>query len=495
MAMIKVDVDRISGTIDKRLFGGFAEHVGNVVYDGIFEPGSPLSDSDGFRIDVMDAIRDLRPATLRWPGGNFASAYDWSKAVGAERKPVVEPVWQSVWPKPEYNTFGTDEFVKYCKKVGAEPYICVNMGDGTQREAMQWVEYCNSTAGTEIADKRAKNGVAEPYGVKIWGLGNEICGEWQIGYKDANTYAAAALEYAKAMRLIDPSIELVAVGGIYMRLNFEQMERNWDRIVLEKLAGVVDHIGLHFYARKLPVSTDENVRYRQFMGEVEWLETDIQMLRGEIVKAEYHQPLKNKRPVRIAVDELGIWYKGFEQVYNLEDALVAAAMLNVLLNNADIVSMFNWAQVANIIGPLVTRKDDMFLQTIYHPLELYARLVSGNALDLFVDSPVFDTDVSGGLPLLHASAAHNPESNTVTVFVVNRDPEIDISADIVCQNGQWGREYEVHEINGPSLDAENSFDKKTVCTETKKLSFNSACDVFSYTFPAHSVTAITMTLE
>ena len=496
MATIKVDTDRIRGTVDKRLFGWFAEHIGRVVYNGIFEPGSPLSDDDGFRTDVMDAARALHPGTLRWPGGNFASAYDWRKGVGAERKPVMEPVWQSVWQESEPNTFGTDEFIKYSKKIGAEPFICINMGDGSQREAMQWVEYCNGKAGTDVADMRVKNGAAEPHGVKYWGLGNEICGEWQVGYKDASTYATAALEYAKAMRLVDPAIELIAVGGIYMRLNFEKMERDWDRIVLEKLAGVIDHIGLHFYARKLPISADNDVRYRQFMAEPEWLETDIRMLRGEIEKAEYHLPQSDRRLIKIAVDELGIWYDGFDQIYNLEDALVAAGLCNTLLNNADIISFMNFAQIANVIAPIHTSKDDIFLQTIYYPLELYARMASGNALDLCVSAPLFDSDIDSGLPLLHASATHDPEKKTVTVFVVNRDPAADISTEIVCQNGYWGTVCEVSEINGPTPDAVNSYDNKNmVSTVRRDFTIIPKSAHFSYTFPAHSVTALTLTTE
>ena len=494
MATIKVDLDRINGEIDKRMFGGFAEHIGRVVYEGIFEPASKLSDSDGFRCDVMDAVKKISPGTLRWPGGNFASAYDWRKAIGpvGERRPVIEPVWKSV----ESNLFGTDEFVKYCRKIGAEPYICVNLGDGTQREAMHWLEYCNAKTGTSMADLRAKNGSDEPFGVKYWGLGNEICGNWQIGHKDAKTYAADALEFAKVMRQIDPDIELIAAGGIHMRMGFDQIERNWDRVILEKLAGVIDHVGLHFYARKLPVSPDEEVKFRDFMSEPEWFEDTVSILRGEIDKAMYHMSEKEKRDIKITVDELGIWYKGFDQIYNLEDVLVAGGLLNTILNNADIVSFFNYAQIANVIGPIFTKDDDLFLQTIYYPLELYARLASGNALDLFVNAPTFDTEFRKGLPLLHASASHDRETGVMTLFVVNRDPSSDIEADIINQNGYWPKKCEVHEINGPTLDAENSFENKTnICIMSKEVEIDPETTSFSYSFPAHSITALTLTLN
>jgi len=481
------------------MFGGFAEHIGRVVYKGIYEPESKLSDSDGFRTDVMEAVKKISPGTLRWPGGNFASAYDWRNAIGPaeERKTVIEPVWKFLeMNENEPNTFGTDEFIKYCRKIDTEPYICVNMGDGTQREAMHWLEYCNGEAGTSMADKRVENGSPEPYNVKYWGLGNEICGHWQVGHKDAKTYAEHALELSKVMRLIDPDIELIGAGGIFMRENFENMEKNWDRVVLEKLAGFIDHMGLHFYARKLPVSADEDVRYRDFMSEPEWFDANMQLLRGEIDKALYHIKGDQKRDIKISVDELGIWYKGFHQIYNLEDALVAGGLLNVLLNNADIVSLMNWAQVANVIGPIFTKEDDMFLQTIYHPLELYARLASGNALDLCVKSDTFDCEKLKGLPMLHASAAHDPENRTLTLFVVNRSPSTDIETEIINQNGCWESVYEVYEINGPALDSENSFENKdNVRITNKEVQVEKGVSSFKYSFPAHSVTALRISCD
>lgn len=486
MATIKLDLDRIHGAIDKRMFGFFTEHLSRIIYKGIFEPGSPLSDSDGFRKDVIKALEAFSPSMLRWPGGNFASGYDWKKGIGTTRKPVYDPVWRVVEP----NTFGTDEFVKYCRKIGSEPYICVNAGDGEQREAMQWVEYCNGKAGTEIADLRVKNGYIEPYGVKTWGLGNELCGDWQLGNKSAENYAAIALEYAKAMRLVDPTIELVAAGGIHM-WDFEQVERNWDRIILERLVGIIDYVGLHFYARKMPGLPDKDASYRQHMAEPEWLDKNINMLRGEIFKAEYHMSGKEPRGIKIAADELGVCFET-ETHSDLQDALVSACLINTLLNNTDIVAFCSYTSIANVFSPIFTSEDGLLLQTVYYPLELFARLASGYALDLYVESPRFDSNVLKGLPLLHASAAHDPDMGSVSLFVVNRDPKNDIETEIIMQGEYKDASYVVHEVNGSALDVRNTFENSlNVCTvvRTENSGWNNGR--LNYVFPAHSFTVIT----
>ena len=492
MAQIKVDIERVHGQISGNFFGFFTEHLSRILYNGIFEPDSPHCDEYGYRTDVMDAVKLFRPATLRWPGGNFASAYNWMNGVGdaSKRRVVFDPVWKSKEP----NSFGTDEFVKYCRLVGAEPYICINVGDGTQREAMQWVEYCNSVAGTEVADMRARNGSVEPYGVKLWGLGNELCGDWQIGHKSAVNYAATALEYGKAMRAIDPDIKLVAAGGIHMRMGFEHIERNWDRIVLEKLAGMIDYVGLHFYARKLPVSQDEKIRYFQHISEPEWLEKNITILKGEIDKAKYHSRGKEQREIRIAVDELGVCVQP-ETPADLQDALVAACLMNTLVNKADVVDFCSYTSIANVFSPFFTRKESMFLQTVYYTLVAYSRYASGHALKLHVECPTFTSDMIGDLPLLHSSAIYDDEKGMVTLFVVNRDPSDVIISDIACQNGIWSSIAEVYEVNGQSLSSQNTFDNTQNVKSVSRDIQTGEQSVFTYAFPSHSFTTLRMQIK
>ena len=226
MAVIKLDLDRVLGPVDRRILGGFTEHLGRCIYGGVFDEGSPLSDDQGFRTDVIEAVKGLKPPLLRWPGGNFVSGYHFTDGIGPkdQRPRRTELAWHG----EESNRFGTDEFMRYCELVDAEPYLCVNMGTGTMDEAAAWVEYCNGTGDTYWANQRRANGHEAPYGVKLWGLGNEVYGPWQIGQLSAEDYVKAARQYAKVMSWTDPSIELVSCG--------ETGWSDWDRVVLEGLS-------------------------------------------------------------------------------------------------------------------------------------------------------------------------------------------------------------------------------------------------------------------
>src|SRR5262245_44966470 len=271
MARIGIDLNRKIGSVDRRIFGNFIEHLGRCIYGGIFDEGSPLSDTAGFRRDVLDAVRPLRVPVLRWPGGNFVSGYHWLDGVGpaADRPRRMELAWHA----EESNRFGTNEFIQYCKVIGAQPYICVNMGSGTFDEAQAWVEYCNGTGNTYWANRRRANGHPEPYGVKLWGLGNEMYGAWQIGALEATDYVKKARQFAAVMKHTDPTSDLVSCG----QGGFGE----WDRIVLEGLARMVRYHSLHIYtgarsyyrnvlmphqmdrALRICEATIERVRYEQ----------------------------------------------------------------------------------------------------------------------------------------------------------------------------------------------------------------------------------------
>ena len=240
MARITISVDHVVAPVDRRILGGFAEHLGRCVYGGIYDEGSPLADERGFRKDVIEAVRRLRPPVLRWPGGNFVSGYHWTDGIGPkENRPRR---MELAWRTEESNRFGTDEFLAFCEAVGAEPYLCVNMGTGTMDEAMAWVEYCNGTGDTEWANRRRENGHEEPYRVRYWGLGNEMYGPWQIGQKTAEDYVKEARQWAKVLTWTDPSIELVSCG--------ENGWSEWDDIVISGLAEFVRwHIREHIPER------------------------------------------------------------------------------------------------------------------------------------------------------------------------------------------------------------------------------------------------------
>ncbi len=242
-ARIKLDIDRTIGEVDSLIYGNFVEHLGRNVYGGIYDPGSPLSDADGIRKDVIEAVRGLNVSILRYPGGNFVSNYHWEDGVGPERRTRMELAWHRLEP----NTFGTNEFMSFLDKVGGgiEPYFAVNMGTGTIEEAQNWVEYTNIDSGPYYAELRKQHGHTEPYGIKYWSLGNEMDGFWQMGHLSAEDYSKKAREAAKLMKLTDPSIKLVAAGASNFRPDADPME--WNRVILDELKDVVDYIALHIY--------------------------------------------------------------------------------------------------------------------------------------------------------------------------------------------------------------------------------------------------------
>ncbi|HTE11719.1 MAG TPA: hypothetical protein VK645_12120, partial [Chitinophagaceae bacterium] len=240
-ARIKIDLDRVIGEVDKNIYGNFVEHLGRCVYGGVYDPGNPLSDEKGYRKDVMAAVKDLKPALVRYPGGNFVSNYNWLDGVGpkAERVPRMELAWHRL----ETNEFGTNEFLAYAKEIGTEPYFAVNMGTGTIEEARRWVEYCNVKEGPYYAELRKKHGYPEPYNIKYWGLGNEMDGPWQMGHLDAIDYTKKAREAAKLMQRTSPGIKLIASGSSNYRPGADP--DYWNETVLNELKDVIDYIALH----------------------------------------------------------------------------------------------------------------------------------------------------------------------------------------------------------------------------------------------------------
>jgi alpha-N-arabinofuranosidase len=240
-ARIKIDTDRMIGEVHPHVFGNFAEHLGRCIYGGIYEEGSPLSDSEGYRKDVMEAVKGLGVTLLRWPGGNFVSGYNWKDGIGPKDQRPTRP--DQAWGDLDSNRFGTDEFLRYCEKLAIDPYICINAGLGSVNEAREWVEYCNEPRHTSWADARSRNGRKQPWGAKIWGLGNEIDGPWQLGHKNSEDYVKFAREAGKAMRRADESIQLIASGSSNFGGNADWI--GWNRDVLEGLKGDIDYLSLH----------------------------------------------------------------------------------------------------------------------------------------------------------------------------------------------------------------------------------------------------------
>lgn len=486
-ARIKIDIDRTIGEVHPHLFGNFAEHLGRMIYGGIYEEGSSLSDQDGYRKDVMEAVKQLDVSILRWPGGNFVSGYNWKDGIGPKDQRPVRP--ELAWNALESNRFGTDEFLRYCERIKAEPYICINLGLGTIDDARHWVEYCNESRRTYWADQRRKNGREESYKVTYWALGNEMDGPWQLGHKNAEEYARFALEAAKAMRAVDRNIKLVACGSS----NYGADWIGWNRTVLSTLRNTVDYIAIHTY-----INNRENDLER-FLGWSQTIDHYIDVTASLIREARSRQP--NPRPIHIAYDEWNVWYRargqqGLEEIYNFEDALAMGMFFNCFFRRADVVKMANLAQMVNVIAPIMTNKQGLFLQPTFFPIVEYGKQRGNTALDVWVSAPTYAIGNRPPLRHLDVSATYNAAERVIYLNVLNRSKGTDIATRIENQEGEIRNEVGVWEMNHPDLKATHTFgDDKKVRPLTRTVSVSVENRGFTYTFPAHSLTILRLRLK
>lgn len=459
-ARVTLDNERTIGAISPLLFGGFAEHMGRCIYGGVYEPGSPLADEQGFRRDVLAALRDeLRLTVLRYPGGNMLSGYDWRDGVGPreERPRRRELAWQSI----ETNQFGTDEFIAYCRALGAAPMLGVNLGTGTIAEAAALVEYCNAPAGTRYADLRAANGHPEPYDVRYWCVGNEMDGPWQMGQLDAGAYGHKAREAAKLMRLQDPAVKPVACGSSNTTM---PTYPEWDRVVLESCWEQVDYLAMHYYAMNHENDT------ASYLALAAQFESHVDTLAGLLryVKAKR----RSTHDVYLSWDEWNVWYKDrsgrggwreapplSEEIYNLEDALVVAQWLNVFLRRCDVLRIACLAQVVNTISPLTVRGDQLLRHPTFYPIALVSRHAAGRSLAPNVSAPQYDTTLFGPMPLLDAAASYDEASGQGAVFLVNRSQREPVVTEIAWQGAAPARATAIHQISGTDPKAINTFER------------------------------------
>jgi len=406
------------GEVDPRIFGGFIEHLGRCVYEGVYDPKCAHADEDGFRTDVMDACKRLRMTAMRYPGGNFASGYHWMDGVGPrEERPSV---YDLAWKTKETNQFGTDEFVRLCGKMDWTPMVTVNLGTGTPEEARDWVEYCNRPAGTKFADMRAANGSAEAFEVPLWCLGNEMDGKWQLGHVPADQYAIRAQQAAKMMKDVDQTIELVACGSCTTGLP-TYME--WDREVLEYVGEMADYVSLHRYVGNRENDTPN------YLAVTNAIDRQIEEMDAacRFVQAKARSPKR----AYLCFDEWNVWYKNnqsdghgesaphlLEEFYELEDALVVAGFLNSFVRHADVLKIANIAQVVNVIAPIQTRGDDLLIQSIFYPFEMISTRREGVSLRPSVKAPTYDSPSYGEASIVDCSAILNDD--LLSVFVTNR---------------------------------------------------------------------------
>ena len=428
MAQLTLDPAFAVAPVDPRLFGSFVEHMGRCVYTGIFEPGHPDADADGLRTDVLDLVRELGVTTVRYPGGNFVSNYRWEDGVGpvGDRPRRLDLAWRSI----ETNAFGLNEFMRWAGLAGVEPMMAVNLGTRGVEAAAELVEYCNVADGTAASDLRRKHGVAQPYDIKLWCLGNEMDGPWQIGNLTALEYGRIAARAGHAMRRVDPSIELVACGSSHADM---KTFAAWEATVLEAAYDQVDYVSLHTYYD--PDKHDE-ASFRASAVDLDGFVDNV-VATADHVRAK----LRRSKRIKLALDEWNVWYQSrftepedreiqdvapalIEDDYTVTDAMVVGNLLISMLRHADRLTIGCQAQLVNIIAPIRTAAGGpAWRQTIFHPFAHTARLAKGTVLQAAVTSPTMPTGRFGDVPTVDAVATHDQETGALSIFVVNRGLE------------------------------------------------------------------------
>ncbi len=421
--------------IDRRLFGTFVEHMGRCVYTGIYEPDHPSSDESGFRGDVLDLVRELGVTVVRYPGGNFVSGYRWEDGVGpiAERPTRLDPAWRTV----ETNQFGLNQFVRWAAKADLETMLAVNLGTRGMQEAIDLLEYCNHPEGTHLSDLRIGHGAKEPHGIRMWCLGNEMDGPWQLGHKTAAEYGRLAAETARAMRQYDPSLELVACGSSYRSM---PTFGAWEATVLEHTYDVVDFISAHAYYE---LEDDDLASFLASSTNMDGFISDV-VATADHVGAK----LSSSKRIDISFDEWNVWYlkklkasgmpedwtvapRLSEDAYTVADAVVVGSLLVTLLRNSDRVTSACQAQLVNSIGSIRTEPGGpAWRQSIFHPFAQAAALARGTVLRPEIKAPTYDTARYGAVPVIDTVATYDDRQAQLAVFTVNRHPSEPVTFDV-----------------------------------------------------------------
>lgn len=455
-----VDKDFKLADIDKRLYGSFIEHLGRAVYTGIYQPGHPSADEEGFRQDVIDLVKELDVPIIRYPGGNFVSNFFWEDSVGpkAERKKRLDLAWRTF----ESNEVGLGEFANWCKKVHSEMMMAVNLGTRGTADALNLLEYCNLDTNTYYADLRRSHGVDKPYGIKTWCLGNEMDGPWQVGHKTAAEYGHLAAETAKAMKIMDDSLEFVVCGSSNIEMpTFPQ----WEASTLEEAYEYVDYISLHqYYGNRRNDTAD-------FFAKTQDLENFLHSVIStcDFIKAKK----RSKKEICLSFDEWNVWYHTtdadndemakkpwqvaphlLEDINNFEDAILNGLILITFLKHADRIKIACLAQLVNVIAPIMTETDGKaWRQTIFYPFLHASKYGRGVALTPVVSTGTHDTSQHSQVTDIESAAVYNEEKGEVTIFAVNRNTEadIDFEADIRGFEGYQVKEYIVMESDDMKL--------------------------------------------
>jgi len=454
------------GEIDRRIYGSFIEHLGRAVYGGIYEPEHPCADGEGFRQDVLELVKKLQVPIVRYPGGNFVSGYNWEDGTGdkSRRPRKMELAWQTI----ETKQVGIDEFQSWAKKAGAQVMMAVNLGTRGPEAARNCLEYCNGNLDTHYANLRRQNGFPEPFGIPVWCLGNEMDGPWQICAKTAEEYGRLAGETAKVMKLVDPSIELVACGSS----NYDMPTfGDWELTILDHLYEYVDYLSLHQYYGN---STDDTLDYL-----CKSMDMDA-FIRGAAAICDAVQAKKHgKKRLNLSFDEWNVWFHSnaadeslekwqvappqLEDVYTFEDALLVGSMLITLQNHCDRVKIACLAQLVNVIAPIMTENGGRaWAQTIFYPFMYASAFGNGRAMQAAIQCDTFSTQTYSDAPYLTASVIHNAGEKELILYAVNRSLEQDMELAFKPEGFGNCTLLEHVELYCDDLKAVNLADRETV---------------------------------
>lgn len=497
-ARVYVDSRRTIAPLDRKLFGSFLEHLGRAIYGGIYDPGSKLSDANGFRKDILNEIHQLGVPIIRYPGGNFVSGYNWLDGVGPKqnRPRTLDKAWDTI----ESNQFGTNEFLAWCKAVDTLPLMGLNLGTGTSEEAAALVEYCNVEKGTRWSDLRRQHGVADPWKVQHWCLGNEMDGPWQIGHMSATEYGMKAADAARQMRDVDSSLKLIACGssGPFMPTYLE-----WDREVLEQCYQYVDGLSLHRYFGNNERDTggDSSKYVAMNLSMERQIAETIAVC--DLVRGHKRSPKK----LWLSFDEWNVWYRTtggdavdghrkeaphlLEEIYNLEDALLVGGIINSLLRNADRVKLACLAQLVNVIAPIMTDANGLFLQTIYYPYSWALQFAKGSVLNLLVESSTYEVSGMDQVGHLDVAGSLDRPDGKLALFILNRDLSKPHEVEVVWEDAAPGSVISASVLTGDDLKASNSFSApKRVVPQSFPRPAGSGGGRTQFEVPARSYTVI-----
>ena len=425
----------------------------------------PADNIKGMRRDTLELIKQIKPPIIRWPGGNFASGYNWKDGIGDPDKRPTR--WDYAWNAPEYNDFGTDEYLQFCKEVECEPLICINAGAlGTVKEAAEWVSYCKGK-------------------VKYWDIGNEQYGNWQLGHIDAETFAQKSLKFIKAMRKIDPEIKVVGCGVPADSFN------HWNEPLVKIAGRELDYLSVHDYTGSN--SKDENYLYHFIVGAPVRIE---KMLADTIACI---QKLSPEKKIFLAFDEWNVWlpeasvHTGMEMPYRLRDGIYAAGVFHCLHRLSENVKMANLAQLVNVLGLIYTDQTRAIATPLYTAFQLYVGHTGEEALRVDTESPNFDLPSVNNAPEYRAvpyiDCSATRTGSRLYIAVINRHQAEEIECEIMLKGfppaaNAGGRRALARQMNAESYTSRDA--------RISEFTISGLSSSFKQKFPPHSATIIEM---